>query len=195
MDKKTYMAELERELRRLPKADRDEALLYYAEYFDDAGPEHETEALEELGSAKNAAEQILRNVAIRRLDEPGDAAKKGLSTVWIVILALCAAPVGLPISLTFLILGLTVVILAMTVFLVILITGGTFLAGGIVGIFAGIYFLVSYTADGLAVLGSCLMITGMGALLLLAGVLCIRLVIKGLARGMKRLLKGGKKDE
>ena len=57
MDKKTYMAELERELRRLPKADRDEALLYYAEYFDDAGPEHEAEALEELGSAKNAAEQ------------------------------------------------------------------------------------------------------------------------------------------
>lgn len=37
MSRNEYMKELELALRRLPKAEREEALSYYNEYFDDAG--------------------------------------------------------------------------------------------------------------------------------------------------------------
>ena len=51
MNRNEYMKELEQALKRLPKAEREEALSYYNEYFDDAGPEREAGVMEELGDA------------------------------------------------------------------------------------------------------------------------------------------------
>lgn len=195
MDRKSYMAELKAGLKRLPKAEREEALLYYAEYFDDAGPEHEAEVIEELGPAKEAASQILKDMAVKRLEEPKTSAKKGLSTLWIVILALCAAPIGLPLLITLFAVGLAALIVVITLFCVLLVVGVSFLAAGVTGIFAGIYFLMSQTADGIVILGSSLALFGVGLLLLLAGTLCFKAAIGGLARKMKRILTGGKKNE
>ena len=45
MNRNEYMKELEQALKRLPKAEREEALSYYNEYFDDAGPEREAESM------------------------------------------------------------------------------------------------------------------------------------------------------
>ena len=59
MNRNEYMKELEQALKRLPKAEREEALSYYNEYFDDAGPEREAEVMEELGDAKGIAAQIV----------------------------------------------------------------------------------------------------------------------------------------
>lgn len=195
MDRKSYMMELRKKLNRLPKAEREEALLYYTEYFDDAGPEGENEVIEELGPADELAAQILKEVAIRRLDEPDKAAKKGISTIWIVILALFAAPIGLPLLLTVVFLGLAAVIVVLAIFFALLVTGGSLLAGGVAGIFVGIYFLVVHTADGLAIFGSSLMMTGTGMLFLLGGILCCRAIMRAFSRMVKRLLTGGKKHE
>lgn len=191
MDRKMYMAQLQKELKHLPKSEREEALLYYKEYFDDAGPEHEAEVIEEMGPAKEAASQILKDVAIRRLEEPARA----LSTIWIVILALCALPIGLPLMLVVVVLGLTAVILVIVVFFTIIVTGGSLLAAGGVGIVVGIYFLATQAADSIAILGSSLILMGFGGLLLLGGILCCRWMLRILARGMKGLLKGGRKHE
>ena len=70
MNRNEYMKELEQALKRLPKAEREEALSYYNEYFDDAGPEREAEVMEELGDAKGIATQIVKEVALKRLAEP-----------------------------------------------------------------------------------------------------------------------------
>ena len=113
MNRNEYMKELEQALKRLPKAEREEALSYYNEYFDDAGPEREAEVMEELGDAKGIATQIVKEVALKRLAEPKPekAARNGLSTLWIVLLALCAAPIGLPLLLAVVIFGLAMVIM------------------------------------------------------------------------------------
>lgn len=195
MDRKMYIEALNRELRRLPREEREEVILYYSEYFDDAGSEHENEVIEELGDAKALAAQILKEVAIKRLDEPGRAAKKGLSTVWIVVLALCAAPIGLPLLLVFLIVGLALAICVLAVFFAAVIIGAAFLAAGGIGIGVAVYFMPAQFANALAVAGSSLLLGGIGLLLLLAGCICCKIIFKGMANGTRRLLTGGKKHE
>lgn len=51
MNRADYMAALRRALSVLPEEERANALRYYEEYFDDAGPENEAKAIEELGRA------------------------------------------------------------------------------------------------------------------------------------------------
>ena len=59
MNRWEFMQELEYLLRNIPKNDRNDALAYYHNYFDEAGAEHEQDVIRELGSPKNVAEMIL----------------------------------------------------------------------------------------------------------------------------------------
>lgn len=196
MNRIEYMKELERSLKRLPKTEREEALFYYNEYFDDAGPERESEAMEELGDAKEIAAQIVKELALKRLDEPKPerAAKKGLSTLWIVLLALCAAPIGLPLLLAVVVFGLAMVIMVFSIFAALLFSGVIFVAVGIVSIAAGIYFLPTQLASGIFILGTALGESGVGLLLICAGCASCKYIFKGMGRIAKRLLTRGDKS-
>lgn len=196
MNRIEYMKELERALKRLPKAEREEALFYYNEYFDDAGPERESEAMEELGDAKEIAAQIVKELALKRLAEPKPerAAKKGLSTLWIVLLALCAAPIGLPLLLAVVVFGLAMVITVFSIFAALLISGVIFVAVGIVSIAAGIYFLPTQLASGIFILGTALGESGVGLLLICAGCASCKYIFKGMGGFAKRLLTRGDKS-
>lgn len=193
MTKNEYMKELENALRRLPKEEREEALSYYREYFEDAGPEKEVEVLEELGDPKVAASQILKDVAIKRLEEPEKAARKGLSTIWIVLLALCAAPVGLPFLFSAVVVCLVMAFVFFVLLAVFLFVGIVLAGSGIASIAAGFYFLPSQLANGLCILGAAFVTTGIGLFLILGGCAICRLIFKGLAGLTKRMLTGGKK--
>ncbi|MBO5486323.1 MAG: DUF1700 domain-containing protein, partial [Eubacterium sp.] len=57
MNREEYMKLLKRRLRKLPKEDFNKAIAYFEEYFDEAGAERETEAIEDLGSPEEAAGQ------------------------------------------------------------------------------------------------------------------------------------------
>ena len=97
MGKNEYLRTLARELRKLPKEEFDTAMDYYTEYFEDAGPEKEQEIIQELGTPREVAYQIITDAAIKRMEEQVDV-KKGFSTLWIIILGICAAPVALPMA-------------------------------------------------------------------------------------------------
>ena len=58
MNRKEFMAELERLLADMPEEERQAAVQYYADYFADAGEENEAEVIRELGSPEKAAESI-----------------------------------------------------------------------------------------------------------------------------------------
>lgn len=58
MNKEQYIKELDSLLRNIPAAEREEALSYYAEYFDDAGVENEQQVIEELGQPAKVAANI-----------------------------------------------------------------------------------------------------------------------------------------
>ena len=58
MNRMEFMAELESLLQDIPAEERIEAIRYYNNYFDDAGPEMERQILWELGDPSRAAAEV-----------------------------------------------------------------------------------------------------------------------------------------
>ena len=58
MSRTEYMRELDALLQGISKEEREEAMQYYNDYFDDAGSENEEKVIEELGSPAKLAETI-----------------------------------------------------------------------------------------------------------------------------------------
>ena len=58
MNRNEFMEKLERLLPGLPVDEREAALQYYTDYFEDAGEEHEAEVISELGSPEKVAATI-----------------------------------------------------------------------------------------------------------------------------------------
>ena len=62
MTRTEYLTQLELYLKKLPAADRIEAMDYFRELFDDAGVEGEEELIASLGTPKEAAHEVLSNL-------------------------------------------------------------------------------------------------------------------------------------
>lgn len=58
MSRKEFMERLEKLLWNISDSEREEALQYYNDYFDDAGTENEAQVIEELGSPDQVAQKI-----------------------------------------------------------------------------------------------------------------------------------------
>ena len=64
MTRAEYLAELESHLITLPREERDMAVSFYKEYFDEAGPEKEQEVIDELGKPYNLAKSIIGETSL-----------------------------------------------------------------------------------------------------------------------------------
>lgn len=62
MNRVDFMKQLESLLQNISPAEREEALQYYNEYFNDAGEEHEMDVIEALGNPAKVAENIKRDL-------------------------------------------------------------------------------------------------------------------------------------
>ena len=58
MNRQEFMNQLERLLSDVPEAERQDALTYYEDYFDEAGPEREAQVIQDLGSPGRVAATI-----------------------------------------------------------------------------------------------------------------------------------------
>lgn len=58
MNKEIFLRDLRRFLADIPEEEREQALKYYEDYFEDAGPENEQKVIAELGSPIDIAKQI-----------------------------------------------------------------------------------------------------------------------------------------
>ena len=56
MNREQFIAQLARLLQDLPPAERQEAIRYYQEYFDDAGEENEDAVIQVLGSPRSTGD-------------------------------------------------------------------------------------------------------------------------------------------
>lgn len=65
MTRTGFMKQLQVLLSDISENEREEALQYYHDYFDDAGPEEEARILRELGSPEQVARKIKRSVRRR----------------------------------------------------------------------------------------------------------------------------------
>lgn len=91
MTRQEYMQQLAALLAAMPEAERRDALDYYEEYFDAAGPEKEALTIQELGSPQDVAEKIWEGTGAQpgtpmpdnSMPEQGSRRRK--SPVWIVL--------------------------------------------------------------------------------------------------------------
>ena len=94
MTRQEYMQQLAALLAAMPEAERRDALDYYEEYFDAAGPEKEAQTIQELGSPQNVAEKIWEGTGaqsgtpMQDNSMPEQGSRRRKSPVWIVLVIL-----------------------------------------------------------------------------------------------------------
>ena len=180
------------ELYKLPRHEIDDAIAYYNEYFEEAGPEAEADVIRELGSPSRIATQIKADYAVRQLesmergrpkenasgrpeadsgqnrDSGSQAPPQGrppgkLSTAWWVVIGIVGGIFAAPIAIP--------VAIVLTVL--------------VVGLFIGVVsILIAAVAGAVALIGVSIAAVILGYTLLAA------LVTSGLAAGDRVIVEG-----
>ena len=198
MNREEYMAGLRKYLKGLPKKDYENAIQYFNEYFEDAGRENEQKVIQELGTPKQAASDILNNLLTEKVitkennhgNEQSTARNKGLfNAIWITCLVLFAAPIGFPILICLLVLLFVAVVLISVFVFVICILGFVFINIGGRIFLCGISMLSSSAAGGILLIGGSLFSVGIIILLGLLAVYLCRAVGFGITKLTQRIAK------
>lgn len=214
MSRKAFMARLDELLADITEAEKDEALSYYEEYFEDAGPENEEEVISSLGSPEKVAATIKAGLS-ENAQEEGEFSetgytnsyydvkdevatvnnRKGLGGIgtggWIIILILClfALPILGPILLGIAgtIFGVLVAIAA--VIFAVLVTGIALVVAAVAMVAAGFAALFATPLVGVALIGAALLVAGIGILISILGFWVITKVVPPLFRGFVELIR------
>lgn len=173
MTKVDYLAKLDKYLRKLPKEDYQEAMDYFSEYFEEAGPKNEAQVIAELGTPKEAAQDIISRLLDEKIIDQEQTPKNRVSMVWLAILAILAAPVALPLALFLFLAIITILALGVAAIAVVLSFGVAFLTSGIYMLFDSLSYLnISLSTTALS-FGLGLLALGLSLLALLAaGAVC-----------------------
>jgi uncharacterized membrane protein len=176
MTRNDFLAQLKVQLRRLPPEEIDNAMSYYEEYFNEAGPENEQKVLAELGSPAAVASKIIGEYAVNDLVPKAPVQKKSpqVHPIIIVLLAILASPIALPIAFA----------LVVSVAAVIFALGAVFFSLGVSSVAVAIYGIFMFFSGFAALFQS----FGTGLFFIGYGLLCIAVGI-ALAVGIFNLCK------
>lgn len=179
MNKNTFISELSRKLRGIPKADYDDAMNYYVEYFLDAEIDETADVTPIVGSVDDVAANILEEYSIKQFEkvEKEGGVKNSTKGIWYVILGIFAAPIAFP-------LALTAVILVFTLFIVVAALIVSFIAASVGVVVAGIFaipaiFWAETGSQAMILLGFVCVAIAIGTLLCIAFYKIGELIIKG----------------
>lgn len=214
MSRKAFMARLDELLADITEAEKEEALSYYEEYFEDAGPENEEEVISSLGSPEKVAATIKAGLS-ENAQEEGEFSetgytnsyydvkdevatinkRKGLGGIgtggWVIILILClfALPILGPLLLGIAgtIFGILVAIAA--VIFAVLVTGIALVVAAVAMVAAGFATLFATPLVGVALIGAALLVAGIGILIAILGFWVVTKVIPPLFRGLVELIR------
>lgn len=190
MTKEQFLFQLEQLLLDLPQEEREEAIAYYREYFNDAGSENEDSIIEELGTPEKVAASIregldtdtetgtvdqppqMRGAGVgegkRTAKRQGDARSKWILIILVAVftfplwIGVAGTAFGLIVAAVLTVLGVSIAIAAVAV------------VGIIGGVIAAIVGIMRFATGGFA---SGLMTFGVGMLLVALGCLCAVLML------------------
>ncbi len=175
MNRDEWLKQFKKNLINISDMEREDAVRYYTEYFDDAGAENEQKVIEELGNPVMLARKISAQAAIRELSK--DKSHDGIGrNHFTIILLLCSFPVWLPLAI---VAAVTVFVLILTAFIFVFcaVAAGAALAlGGAFGFLVGIVSLFTHFINGITVIGAGMFMAGVGLVLFIAG----KYLIKGM---------------
>lgn len=194
MTKTEYIAKLTKYLRKLPQKDYEEALEYFMEYFEEAGPENEAQVIAELGTPKEAAHEVISRLLDEKIIEDKSSLRNKTTILWIAILAVLASPVALPILLFFLAMIVTLLMIIFAVIVTALALTFALLISGVYTFFTSFSLLSVSLASTLFGGGLGLLMFGGALLLLLISFEICKLIVKLIALLIKWLIKKGRKS-
>jgi len=157
MNRKEFISELKVKLSKLPKEEIDNAVEYYEEYFDEAGTENEEKAIKEVGSPSKIASQIIANFTLK--------SKKDMSVLWLVILAIFAAPIAFPLAITAVVLAFAFIIVVFSLVFSFGVAGIALMVGGVFSVLLSFIVLIQHLPTAIFIAGSGLLCIGVGMLI------------------------------
>lgn len=194
MTRTEYIAKLTKYLRKLPQQDYEEAIEYFMEYFEEAGPENEARVIAELGTPKEAAHEVISRLLEEKIVEDKSSLRNKTAILWIAILAVLASPVALPILLFFLAMIMTLLMIIFAVIVTALALTFALLISGIYTFFTSFSLLSISLASTLFGGGLGLLMFGGALLLLLISFEICKLIVKLITLLIKWLIKKGRKS-
>lgn len=198
MTKNEYMEQLRKKLKRLPREDFNKAIEYFEEYFADAGEENIIQAIEDLGSPQEAADQIIREVAIDH-GKSGEAKKDvrmGFRGVWVVILAIFASPIALPFVFAAVVMLLALLIAVVAFLAAIGLTGVALTISAPLALIGAVMMIPKSIPVALVCAGTGLLSIAFGVLIVYASYLLVRKFLYCIVSAFgKKFAKGGKQSE
>lgn len=217
MNRSEFMRQLESLLQNIAPTEREEALQYYNDYFDDAGPENEQDVIEALGNPAKVAENIKRDIygngygdntyqraaaneralikyqgAVGR-DAGGSGGKSESMPTWAIVLLVIFCVLASPAILGVLggVLG-TLIGLVAAWFSLILAFGAAavaLFAVLIVLVVVGVMCLFSSPLTGIALIGGGMVCGGIGLLFLMLTVAMAGIATPAVCKGIVELCK------
>lgn len=189
MNREEFLRRLERLLSDIPESERREAMEYYQNYFEDAGPENEASIIEELGSPQEVASSIKKNLFgddyenysfVKEEQKKTDTSRRN---TWIVVLLILTFPlwIGLLAGAFGILVAGIACLFALAVGVVALV--GAFVIVGVV--FAGIG--IAQMCTGFPAVG--LILFGIGMLFLAVSVLGLIIIVYAVGRMLPWILR------
>jgi uncharacterized membrane protein len=159
MTKAEYLSQLEQKLRGLPQNEINDALEYYDGYLSDA-QEFDQGAVDNLGSPAEAAAQILADYVVKN---PRPVSRKnGIGTMWSILFAVWAMPIGLPIAIAVVAVAFALLIVMLTLIVSFGAAGAALIAASIVYLLTVPFIAASHFASALLFMGMALFAAGVG---------------------------------
>lgn len=213
MTKEQFLFQLEQKLLGIPEDERAEAMEYYRDYFNDAGPENEEQVIAELGSPDKVAASIKEGLRTGKEDagtigQPPQMRGTAKSysqahqgrretdsrSKWILIIIVAALTFPLWIGVVGALFGILVAVIAVILCLVVaaalLAVGG--LVAGIICVIVGIVrFFTGGPVAGLMTVSIGLLLFALGCLSAAALIFLFGQVVPLLLRSISNLLHNG----
>jgi uncharacterized membrane protein len=140
------MERLKEKIKTLPPDEYVSAIQYYEEYFIEAGPENEQKVIKELGSPEKVAALLKANHAVEDMEKSDGSAKKSLKTIFVVLIALFAAPIAIPIAIAAFAVIFSLVITLFAVFFSLFAAGAGLAIGGFLALIAAVFVIIQSPA-------------------------------------------------
>lgn len=198
-----YLRQLSKYLKKLPKADYDDAMEYFTEYFAETDENEAKKLMDELGTPKEAACDIISNILEKKIDEKKqadsekeqvDSDKKSVfGVLGIALLAIFALPVATPLLISGLIVMFCVLLCVVLAVLCVFLFGVCAAIAGMAVIARAIVTVKISISSAIMLSGLGLAAIGVGIIILLLGVLCVRLFAELTIKFAHKASKRGKK--
>ena len=216
MNRSEYIKKIEDGIKKMSEVDRAEAIRYYEEYFDEAGPENEERAISELEDPDIIAKRLMAEYACtqmeiieskaagetpeseaRNKDENSSdntqtihkTVKHSMNYVWMIVLGICVSPVAIPLVIALVSVIFSFFVVIFTMIFVFLLLAVVFTICGVAVLAVGIVGIFTNVAVGITGIGAGLVLVGLGLLTCVLFFATVSKVVPAMVRGTGRLFR------